>query len=227
MGSISEGLRVSLPVALAISASPAAIIGMILTLMTRQARRNSLLFLAGWYSGLFLVGIIFLNSPGFYTLSGEPSILQGWVRIGLGSITMIAGLFLLRKVLKREDGDAHPKWSDKVDSFGVWQALFFGFFFAAPNVKNASMVTSGAASIGNVGLSGIQELNVLIVFCLVASIGVLIPPLIFLLFRKKAELFFGKMKVWLIRYQFHILTIICIVFGGLFLYQGLAIVYAF
>lgn len=227
MGSISEGIRVSLPLALAIAASPGAIIAMILLLMTRKALSNSFFFLVGWYIGLMLVGIIFLNRPGFYTSSGEPSVILGWVRVSLGSVIFITGLFLLRKVIKGEDRDAPPKWASKIDSFGVLHSLFFGFFFAAPNVKNASMVTSGAASIGNVGLNGIQELNVLIIFCLVASIGVLIPPLVFLLFREKAELFFGKMKAWLIRYQNHILTLICIGFGGLFLYQGLAIVYSF
>lgn len=225
MGSISEALGVSLPLALAIAASPGAIIAMILLLMTPKALSNSFFFLVGWYLGLMLVGIIFLNRPGFYTSSGEPSLILGWVRISLGSVIFITGLFLLRKVIKGEDRDAPPKWSRKIDSFGFSHSLFFGFFFAAPNIKNASMVTSGAASIGNVGLNGTQEILVLLIFCLVATIGVLVPPLIYLLFRKKAGYFFDKLKFWLIRYQDHILTIICMVFGGLFLYQGLAIVY--
>lgn len=227
MGSISEALGLSLPLALAIAASPAAIIAMILMLMTRKAVSNAFFFLAGWYFGLMLVGIIFLNRPAFYSSSGEPSIILGWVRVSLGTVVFIAGLFLFRKALKKQDRDSPPKWAARIDSVGLLQALFFGFFFSALNLKNASMVTSGAASIGNVGLGLSQELPVLLIFCLVASIGVMIPPIIYFFYREKAGQFFGKMKDWLIRYQNYILTVICVVFGGLFLYQGLAVIYAF
>ena len=89
------------------------------------------------------------------------------------------------------------------------------------------MVTSAAASIGNVGLGRIEEIGVLVLFCLIATIGVILPPIIFLLFRDKAEPIFGKMKVWLINYGTMVLALICIFFGGLFLYQGLGIVNSF
>jgi hypothetical protein len=227
MGSLSEALASSLPLALAIAASPAAIIAVMILLMTRRAMINAYSFLAGWFFGLMLVGIIFLHRPGLYDSSGEPSLVLGWVRIILGTLIFVTGLVLLIKVFRKEGGESTPKWADKVDSFRFYQALMMGFFFAAPNVKNASMVITGSASIGSFGLSSYFEIGVLILFCLVASLGVLTPPVIFLLFRDKAEVLFSKMKLWLIRYRDLILTLICITFGGLFLYQGISIVRAF
>lgn len=227
MGSISEALRVSLPLAVAIAASPGAIIGMIILLMTRRAMTNAYGYLSGWFLGLMLVGIIFLHRPALYGSTGEPSVILGWVRIILGGTIFITGLFMLKKAFSKENVDAPPKWAKNVDSFGFLQAVIVGFFFAAPNVKNASMVSTAAASIGNVGLGFTQEMSVLVLFCLIATLGVLVPPLTFLLFRDKAEHIFGKMKDWLIRYRALILFVICIAFGGLFLYQGFRIVTAF
>jgi len=220
-----DAFRSSLHLALAISASPGAIIASIILLMTKRAIKNSYSFLLGWFLGLMLIGIIFLHRPGLYNSSGEPSVVLGWMRITLGSTIFITGLYMLKKIIKKEDRGAAPKWANKVDSFGFLQALVVGFFFAVPNVKNASMVTTGAASIGSYGLSGVQELSTLILFCVVATIGVTVPPAIFLIFKEKSEVIFGKMKVWLIRYRDLILMVICIFFGGLFLYQGIQIVF--
>lgn len=223
MGSLSEALALSLPLAFAIAASPAAMIAMIILLMSRKAASNALYFLAGWYMGLMLVGIIFLHRPALYDASGEPSFLFGWIRLGLGFIILLAGIFMLNKALKKEKRNKDPKWARNVESFGFYQSVFLGFFFAAINLKNASMVTTGSATIGNVGLGGSLEIIVLILFCLVASIGVLVPPLIYFLFRAKAEVLYGKMKQWLIRYDDLIVFIICLVFGSLLLYQGVDI----
>ena len=148
----------------------------------------------------------------------------GWVRISIGATVFIAGLFMLVKVLKKEKQEDTPGWALKVDSFGFLQSFGLGFFFAAPNLKNASMVTTGAASIGNTGLGSFEEMGVLILFCLLATIGVMLPPLIFLLFRDKAESIFGIMRTWLVKYGAMVLVVICIVFGSLFIYQGLGIV---
>jgi len=92
------------------------------------------------------------------------------------------------------------------------------------NLKNSSMVVVGAASIGRAGLSNKQELVALFVFCIVASIGVMIPHTIFLLFREKAEFIFGKIKVWILKNRVLILLAILLVFGGMSLYKGISII---
>ena len=223
MSPFFETLGISLPLALAIAASPGAIIGMIILLMTRRTMKNACSFLAGWFIGLMLLGMIFLHRPGLYDSTGEPSLASGWIRIVLGAIIFMAALYMLHKIIKKGDHHAPPKWAKKVDSFGFLHALVIGFFFAVPNIKNASMVSTGAASIGSFGIGNFQEMSVLILFCLIASIGVLLPPVIFLLFRGKAEFIFEKMKAWLIRYRALVLFVICFVFGALFIYQGIEI----
>jgi hypothetical protein len=224
MGSVIEALGISLPLALAIAASPGAIIAMLIMLMTRRSIKNSYAFLVGWFFGLMLVGMLFLSRPGLYGSAGEPSVTQGWIKIVTGAAVFITGLFMLKKISNKQEREAPPNWARKVDSFGFLPALITGFFFAAPNIKNASMVIASAVTIGNSGLSRIQEWSVLVLFCLVASSGVLVPPVIFLMLRGETEALFGKMKIWLTRYRVMILFAICIFFGGLFIYQGIHMV---
>ena len=86
------------------------------------------------------------------------------------------------------------------------------------------MVASGAVVIGAEGLSCWNEIISLLIFCFIASLGVLFPVAIYLLFRDTVELVFAKMKVWLQRYSSLILMIVLIVFGAWSLYRGIILV---
>jgi len=224
MGPVFEVLGISLPLALGIAAAPWAIIALMILLLTPRAVSNAYAFLMGWFIGLMLVGIVVVSSPGLMDESGEPSRLMGWIRLGMGIVFLIFSLLLFRKIPKRKEQQTIPKWIKKVDTFGFFQASVIGFLLSTLNLKNSSMVVVGAASIARQGLNSSQEVFVLLLFCLIASIGVLIPHIIFLLFRKNAELIFGKIKVWILKNRVLVLLLILIIFGGLSLYKGLAII---
>ena len=224
MGPVLEALGISLPLALGIAAAPWAIITLMILLLTPRAVSNAYAFLIGWFIGLMLVGIVVMNSPGLMNDSGEPSRLMGWIRLGMGTVFLVFSFFLFKKIPKGRDQQTIPKWIEKVDSFGIFHASGIGFFHSTLNLKNSSMVVVGAASIARQGLTSWQELVALLVFCLIASIGVMIPHTIFLLSRKNAELIFGKIKVWILKNRVLILLGILLVFGGMSLYKGITII---
>jgi hypothetical protein len=224
MGPVLEALGISLPLALGIAAAPWAIITLMILLLTPRAVSNAYAFLIGWFIGLMLVGIVVMNSPGLMNDSGEPSRLMGWIRLGMGTVFLVTSLFLFKKMPKGKDQQTMPKWIEKVDSFGIFHASGLGFFHSTLNLKNSSMVVVGAASIARQGLTSWQELVALLVFCVIASIGVMIPHIIFLLFRKNAELIFGKIKVWILKNRVLVLLLILIIFGGISLYKGITII---
>ena len=70
----------------------------------------------------------------------------------------------------------------RVKSFGVAVLL------SAVNPKNLGLTIAAAASISAAGLSGGDEIIVLVVFVLIASLGVAIPVLLNLILGSKAEL---------------------------------------
>ena len=193
-------------------------------LMTPRAIPNSYSFLLGWFIGLMLVGTLVLHIPGLNELSGDTTLLSGWIRISLGSSIILYGLFNAKNIPKKGEAVTPPKWLRKVDSYDFIQTLIVGFIISGPNIKNAAMVAAGAVSIGGAGLSSFQELIVLLLFCLFASLGVLLPHTIFLFFRDSAESVFGKLRVWLLRNRALILMVVLVVFGGLWLYRGIIFV---
>lgn len=212
---------ISLPIALGIAASPGPILALMILLMTPRAIPNSYSFLLGWFIGLMLVGTLVLHSPGLIETTGAPSLISAWIRISLGASFLLFSLFIVKNIPKKGEVVTPPKWLEKVDSFGFFQALIVGFIFSGPNIKNAAMVATGAVTIGGAGLSSHQELIVLFLFCVFASLGVLIPHTVFLLFRNTAESVFGNLKVWLLRNRVLILMIVLVIFGGLSLYRGI------
>ena len=224
MGPVLEVLGISLPLALGIAAAPWAIITLMILLLTPRAVSNAYAFLMGWFIGLMLVGIVVINSPGLMNDSGEPSRLMGWIRLGMGIVFLVTSLFIFKKIPKGKDQQTIPKWIEKVDSFGIFHASGLGFFHSTLNLKNSSLVVVGAASIARQGLTSWQELVVFLLFCVIASVGVMMPHIIFLLFRKNTERIFGKIKIWILKNRVLVLLLILIVFGGISLYKGITII---
>jgi hypothetical protein len=224
MGPVLEVVGYSLPLAFGIAAAPWAIIALMILLLTPRAVSNAYAFLMGWFFGLMLVGILVLSSPGLMDDSGEPSRLMGWIRLGMGVVFLVFSFLLFRKIPKRKDQQTIPKWIEKVDTFGFYHASAIGLFMSTLNLKNSSMVVVGAAFIGRQGLQTSQELVALLLFCVIASIGVMIPHVIFLLFRENAEIIFGKIKIWILKNRVLILLVILLVFGGISLYKGITII---
>jgi hypothetical protein len=223
MGPVLEALGISLPLALGIAAAPWAIITLMILLLTPRAVSNAYAFLMGWFIGLMLVVIVVMNSPGLMNDSGEPSRLMGWIRLGMGTVFMVFSFFLFKKIPKGKEQQTIPKWIEKVDSFGIFHAAGLGIFHSTLNLKNSSMAIVGAASIARQGLTSWQELMALLGFCVIASIGVIIPHIIFILFRRNTELIFGKIKIWILMNRVLVLLLILIIFGGLSLYKGFII----
>lgn len=214
----------SLPIALGVAASPMTILALMILLMTPRALPNAYSFLLGWFVGLFLVGGLVLFIPGLNHYTSGPTPVAGWIRIGLGSLFLLISILIVKDLPKKGKQTTPPKWMKKVDSYGPLQALSIGLFLSVINFKNAAMVASGAVVIGAEGLSSWNEIISLLIFCIIASLGVLFPVVVYLLFRDAVEAVFAKMKVWLQRYSSLILMVVLIVFGLWSLYRGIILV---
>ena len=212
------------PIALGVAASPMTIVALIILLMTPRALPNSYAFLLGWFAGLFLVGFFVLLSPGLIESTQSQTPVSGWIRIGLGVLFLTICLFLIKSLPRKGQETNPPRWLEKVDSYGPRQAMNIGLFLSIVNVKNAAMVASGAVLIGAAGLGFVQKLFLLILFCLIASLGVLLAQATYLIFRNASESVLARSKVWLQRYSSLILMLVLITYGSLSLYRGITLV---
>lgn len=224
MSPVLETLGLSLPIALGIATAPWPIITLMILLLTPKSLSNSYAFLLGWFIGLLGLGMLVLQSPGLSSDSGEPSLLMGWIRLCLGAIFLIFSVLLIKDLIQNKNRPDTPKWIEKVDSYGFRQSMTIGFLLTTLNFKNASMVVTAAAIIGSSGISSQHELQVLLIFCFICSVGVLIPHTIFVFYRKNAERIFGGLKFWLLKNRVLILLVVMVIFGGISLYKGILIV---
>jgi len=214
----------SLPIALGVAASPMTIVALMILLMTPRAIPNSYSFLLGWFTGLFLVGGLVIVNPGLNAYTSSPTPVSGWIRIGLGSLFLIICIFLVKSLPRKGHETRPPRWLEKVDSYGPFQSMNIGLFLSILNIKNAAMVASGAVVISAAGLRFYQEVILLVLFCFIASLGVLLTQAIYLLLRSQAVSFLARSKVWLQRYSSMILMFVLIAFGLWSLYQGIVLV---
>jgi threonine/homoserine/homoserine lactone efflux protein len=223
MEHVFDAIGVSLPMALGIAASPSPVIAMLILLMTRKARSNALFFLTGWFSGLLMVGLLTLFGVGFLGGFSDGSSHSGILRMILGMLFLVLAVPIARQIPRKGQQPAPPGWLDKLDQFGFPQSFAFGFFFSVPNLKNASLVVTGMTGVLPYQLDPAVAIFVLFLFSLIASAGVLVPPVLYLLIGERATTVFGGMKIWLIRNRALILFLILLVFGVLWLLQGLAL----
>jgi hypothetical protein len=196
-------------------------LAIIILLMTHRARSNALYFLLGWFGGLMLVGLLILLIPELDAGASGTHVDMARIRLMLGILFLVLSIFIARQIPGKGRKASPPAWQEKLDTFGFPQSFAFGFFFAVPNLKNASMVATGMSSVNQFGLGMDLKLAILLLFCLIASIGVLIPPVIYLVFRKRVEPIFGSLKTWLIMNRALVLFLILVIFGVLWIVQGI------
>lgn len=199
--------------ALAAAASPIPIIGVILILATPRAQSNSLALLAGWLAGFIGVGaIVLLVSSG----SGYDADDSGTdpLRIALGVLLLLLALKQWRK--RPKDGEASdlPGWMRAVDGFDARRSAALGFALAAINPKNLLLLVAGASAIASSGDSGGGQIAALLIFTVVASIGVATPIVVNAAAGERSEGLLIQMRGWLARNNSVILAVICALIGA-------------
>jgi hypothetical protein len=169
------------------------------------------------------VGLVVLFIPELTGGSGDTPSGMARIRLILGVVFILLSIYIARHIPGRGSQAPPPRWQEKLDAFRFPQSFAFGFFFAVPNVKNASMVAAGMSTLSQSELGMDLKLVILLLFCLIASIGVLVPPSIYVLFTAKVEPVFSSMKKWLIHNRALILFLILVLFGILWIYQGVLV----
>ena len=220
-----EAINQTLPMAFGITASPSPMLAMVILLMTNRAKSNSIYFLLGWFGGLMLVGLLVLLIPEMGVGTSGSLADSTRIKIMLGALFLILSIIVARQIPVKGRKASPPGWQEKLDRFGFSQSIAFGFFFAVPNLKNASLVAAGMSTVNQSGLGMDTKLVILFLFCLIASVGVLIPPFIYLAFHERVQPLFLALKKWLIRNRALILFLILVVFGLLWIVQGIRSIY--
>ncbi len=221
---MGEAIGAILSEAVAVAISPVPIIAVILMLFTKRSRGNSLAFLAGWLVGLSVVGAIVLAIAAVGDLESS----EGGESTASWIIKLVLGVLFLalayRNWSTRPRGVEEPempKWMAAIDEFTVPKSFGLAFLLSAINPKNLMLTLSAATTIAAAGLSGAEQIVVLAVFVILASLTVAAPVLVYLFAGHRADATLDRAKDWLIANNSTIMAVLLLVIGVKLIGDGL------
>lgn len=208
--------------AVGVAVSPIPIIAVILMLFSKKATANSLSFLAGWVLGLLGVGLIVL-ALGLGASDGAPSDTTGWIKLVLGVLFLGLGVRQWKSRPKKGEQATMPGWMSAIDTFTAPKAFGMAVVLAALNPKNLGLTIAAAATIGAAGLSNADEIIVLVVFVVIASLAVAVLVVLNLILGSKAEHALTEMKEWLVDNNSTVMSMLFVIIGAKLLGDGITI----
>jgi threonine/homoserine/homoserine lactone efflux protein len=212
---MGQAIGESLAAAVVVAVSPLPIVAVVLMLVSARGRANGPAFLGGWIVGIAGTGALLLlvaSSAGAHD-DGQPADRVSWLKLVLG-----LGLLLLATRQWRgrpHDGDEPPTptWMGAVDAFTPAKAGGAGVVLSAVNPKNLLLLVAGMASIAQTGIPAGEQAVALVVFTLVASLGVATPVVIAVAMGARAAPLLDRLKTWMATNNAVIMAVLLLVIG--------------
>ncbi|MGQ5654555.1 GAP family protein [Streptomyces sp. EKR5.2] len=214
-----------LGLAAGVAVSPLPIVAIILLLATPRGRLNGSLFACGWLLGLALLGasMLAVGGSGGASAKKHPAAWVGVLKLVLG---VLLALFAVRQWRRRPADAAQarlPKWMSALDRLTPLKALGLGLLLSAANAKNAPLTLAAGASISSAGIPVPQQIGTLVVFVVIASLGVLAPPAVFLAMGERAQGVLGTWRDRAVRHNAAVMAALFFVLGLKLLGDGIGI----
>jgi hypothetical protein len=211
-----------LPAAVGIALSPIPVAAVIVMLFSSRARVNGAAFVAGWITGLALVGGVLLVLGGDRSGSSEePSTTSLWVKTGLGLLLLAAAVWEWRRRPGSGEEAVTPRWMEAVDSFSAPKAFGLALVLSGLNPKNLALNAAGVLVVLQSGLQTGEQWIAFGVFVLLASLTVMTPVAYYYVAGDRADRFLESLKTSLIRHNVAVMSVLLLIFGVKLLADGL------
>ncbi len=223
MGSVIVTL---LPLIIASAVMPAPIIIIIMLLKSStQGVLKASAFVAGMTTLRLLQGIIFglimtgSSSSAVDDSSGKSAVVSTLLML-LGILLLIAAY---KKWDKEDDPDAPPpKWMAMIDSMTPLKAFGIGFGLLLIGAKFWVFTLSAIGTIGEAELGQPAGTLAYLLFVLLAESIMLFLIIIRMILPERSKSVLDSTSIWLARYNRPIVVSVSLIFGLIFLYQGVS-----
>ena len=204
-----------LPFAVVVMVSPINIVAAILLLFSKRPLLNASCYLGGFVVGLAAVvggltavaGAVHLD-PGSDRSWGASALL---LAIGAGLIVVAIAKFRGRP--GPDDPSSLPGWMDGIAGFGAGRSLAVGAGIGAGNPKNIAVAVGTAVAVSSADLAAGQQVVVLAVYVVLASLGVAAPIFAVLFLGDRSDAVLDGWKAWLTRNNTAMMAVIYLFFG--------------
>jgi hypothetical protein len=212
-----------LPFIIGSAVVPLQIIVVIL-LLTGEKRGplKAIAFVLGMTLARLAQGVLF----GFVLTggSGDPADAESAGTVKATALLVLGILLMItayKKWLKEPDPDAPPpRWLTMLEGLTPLRALFIGAAFILIAPKLWVFVLGAISTIDAAQLGRPASTTAFLLFILLAQLLLLIPILLRLMMPRRAKTLLESFGEWLKRYNDPIVIAISLIFGVLFLYQG-------
>jgi hypothetical protein len=216
-----------LPLIIGSALVPVQIIMVILLLTSeKQGPLKAIAFVVGMTLVRLAQGLLF----GLIFVGGSTDVSEGsgWIKSTLLAVLGILLLINAYKSFRKEpDPDAPPpKWLAMIEKASPLVALAMGAGLILLSAKLWVFTLGAISAIGAAQLGQPSSTIAFLLFVLLAESLLIIPILIRLLFPAKASALLGSFGDWLEAHNSQIVMVVSLVFGALFLYQGLTGLFA-
>jgi len=201
-------------IGLGAAVSPVAIMILLAIMVKKDARRNSLLFLAGFVLVLVAIGVagLFLFDKAG---SGHHGALDGWIDVALGALCLVAIAYAwTRKPKPEKPEDQRGMKPLKVFLLGM------GTMFV--NTSTFVLFVSGVHAITQADVGAPDGAVAFVILTFATLLTLLIPIAIYLIFPKRSEKFMTALGGWLGRHRKVIAIGILLVFAVYLLAKGIS-----
>ncbi|WP_235157584.1 GAP family protein [Rhodococcus ruber] len=212
----------SLPIAVGLLLAAMPMVMLSVLLVTKRPLRVSYAFVGGWFAGLLVVGAVVVAVADVIMLSDEPTWWAAAAKLVLGVVLV---LLAVRKWYSRpQPGEEStvPGWMAAAQTMTARRALALGFLFAAANPKNLALVAAGAVVIADATARVPEQIVALIVFAVVASLGVAAPPVVRGVFTDRADRALAAADEWMTRQHTVIMAAVLLILGLILIGNGIA-----
>ena len=212
---MGQALATVLPLAVAVAIFPVPIIASVLMVGSDRGVTKGLAFATAWFTGLgalCAVALVFSDTADA-SEEGEPAT---WVSIlvlvlGLGAIAAAAGQWRGRP--RAGDGASTPRWMQTIDEFTVARSAGTGIALTVLNPKNVLLAVAAAAELAAFGLPVEQQVAAVVLFVLVASVGVFTPVVLAVTLGNRSRGVLERLKGWMVRHNALIMAALLLLIG--------------
>lgn len=211
----------SLPIAVGLLLAAAPMLIPALVLVTKRPATIAGAFVGGWILGLTVVGAIVIAVADLIELAEEPPAWASGVKIALG--LLLIGL-AVRKWRGRPRPGGEPKvpgWVAAAETMSRRRAFTLAFLLAAANPKNLILMVSGATVIADATSRVGEQIIALVVFVLVASVGVAAPTVLSLVLGSRSVPVLDRVDVWMTAHNASLISVVLLVLGAILVGNGI------
>ncbi len=215
----------TLPQAVGIALSPLPLVLVILMAMSARGRTNAPAFVAGWVIGAAAVAGVALLVADVADAATDEVASDGvdLVQLTLGLLFWALAFRQFRNRPRPGTEAPTPRLFEAVDGVGTAKAFGLGVVACVANPKNLPLAVSGGSGIAQAGATGWQGVVAVVVFAVVASVGVAAPVVLQLAMGSRSEAVLSSWKTWLVANNAAVMTVVFALLGASMIGSGLAL----